>query len=128
MPETQPEAKKERVSYFKIFLIVIGAIAIIFIFLIILLFVYIMATKPLGININPFSQSNASTTYDHPLLSPTQEKVLQSFGVDLESLPTAITPAQEQCSVEALGADRVNQIKSGATPSITDYLKAKNCF
>jgi hypothetical protein len=127
MSETQPEVKREKISYFKLFLMLIGIIAIIFIFLFILLFVYIVATKPLGIDINPFNRTTTAN-YDHPLLSPAQEKTLQFLGVDLESIPTTITPSQIQCSVEALGAERVNQIKSGAMPSLSDYLRAKSCF
>ncbi|MFA6594295.1 MAG: hypothetical protein WCT16_03495 [Candidatus Buchananbacteria bacterium] len=127
MPEEKSETKKEKISYFKIFLMIIGIITIIFIFLVILLFIYLVISRPLGIDINPFN-TTGSSNYDHPLLSPSQEKILQTLGVDLESIPTTITPVQEQCSVEVLGQDRVNQIKSGAAPSLNDYLKAKSCF
>lgn len=127
-----PEEKKERFVFLKKFLMIVGIIAIIFIFLIILvvflLALYIINNKPLGVEINPFSRTELSPGYDHPLLSADQEKTLQSFGVNLESLPTSITPEQEQCAVEALGQDRVNQIKSGSAPSLTDYFKAKNCL
>ena len=132
-----PEERKERFVFLKKFLMIVGVIAIIFLFLIILviflLALYVINNKPLGIEINPFAinpfvQTQTDSNYDHPLLSADQEKTLQSLGVNLESLPASITPAQEQCAVEALGQDRVNQIKSGATPSLTDYLKAKSCF
>lgn len=132
-----PEDRKVRFVFLKRFLMIVGVIAIIFLFLIILIIfllaLYIINNKPLGVEINPFAinpfaQTQADSNYDHPLLSADQEKTLQSLGVNLESLPTSITPIQEQCAVEVLGQDRVNQIRSGATPSITDYFKAKDCF
>lgn len=132
-----PEEKKEKFVFLKKLLMIVGVIAVVFIFLVILivflLALYLINNKPLGIEINPFAinpfaQTQTDSNYDHPLLSDEQEKTLQSLGVNLESLPTSITPAQEKCAVEALGQDRVNQIKSGATPSITDYFKAKDCL
>lgn len=126
------EEIKEKFSFIKKFLMIVGIIAIIFVLVAVLvmglLFFYLMNNKPLWIEINPFNKTEQSTTYDHPLLSPDQEKTLQGIGVDLETIPTTITPAQEQCATEALGQDRVNEIKSGSAPSITDYLKAKSCF
>ncbi len=109
---------------------IVGIIAVAFIFLAILLLAYIVIKKPLGINADIFSPASKSseTTYDHPLLSPSQEKTLQTLGVDLKTVPTAITPAQEKCAVEFLGQERVTQIKSGEAPSVSDYLKAKSCF
>jgi Na+-transporting methylmalonyl-CoA/oxaloacetate decarboxylase gamma subunit len=127
MPE-----EKEKFSTFKKFLMTVGIIAVIFIFLVILaalaLVAYFVINKPFGIEINPLAKTEINSEYDHPLLSTEQEKTLQSLGVNLESIPTTITPTQEQCAVEVLGQDRVNQIKSGSAPSVTDYFKAKNCF
>lgn len=120
------EAKKERFVFLKKFLMTVGIIAVIFIFLFILLFVYIVMSKPLGIDINPFKKTD--TSYDHPLLTTDQENLLRSLGVDLTTIPTLITPAQEKCAIEVLGQARVDQIKSGSAPSINDYLKAKSCF
>lgn len=76
----------------------------------------------------PISNSASTQPYDHPLLTPEQEGVVKSLGVDLRALPTQITPAQEQCAVTALGAERVAAIKGGAALTMNDYLQAKHCF
>jgi hypothetical protein len=76
-----------------------------------------------SIEVNENNESGA-----HPLLSPGQEAALESIGVDPSKLPTEITPEQENCAVSKLGEERVREIKSGSTPSISDYLKAKDCF
>ncbi|MFA6194786.1 MAG: hypothetical protein WC719_03525 [Patescibacteria group bacterium] len=122
--------KPGRFLILKKFFMIVGIIAVVFIFLAILLVAYVIIKKPLGISADLFGQAGQSseTTYDHPLLSPSQEKTLQTLGVDLKTVPTAITPAQEKCTVEFLGQERVTQIKSGAAPSVSDYLKAKSCF
>lgn len=111
-------------------LIISNITVLIFLFILVafLLVAYIMSNKPLGIEINPLVKSEISSEHDHPLLSSGQEKTLQSLGVNLESISTTITPAQEQCAIETLGQDRVNQIKSGSDPSVIDYFKAKECF
>lgn len=64
----------------------------------------------------------------HPLLTDSQEKTLESIGIDPAKLPTAITPAMEECFVNELGQDRVSEIKQGATPGLTDFYKAKSCL
>lgn len=86
---------------------IVGIIVVVFVFLIILIVVYVFLTKPMGIEINPFeseSQINevedgqsgtSSAIYDHPLLNEEQEKTLESIGVNLETVPTAISPEQE---------------------------------
>lgn len=115
----------------KKFLMVVGIIAIVFLFIFILLVVYLIVSKPFGVDINPLRSLTGTTSqsdYDHPLLSDEQEATLESIGVDLESVPTSISPEQQQCAVDALGQERVNQIISGSAPSLTDYLKAKDCF
>jgi len=75
------------------------------------------------------STLNDSTPVDeHPMLTSDQEKTLQTFGIDPASLPTTITPEMESCAIEKLGQTRVNEIKAGAEPSFTDYLKANSCL
>jgi hypothetical protein len=66
--------------------------------------------------------------YDHPLLSPEQEKAAASVGIDVSKLPTEISDIQRQCSIEALGEERVTEIERGATPSALDIFKARHCF
>ena len=64
----------------------------------------------------------------HPALNAAQEKTLETFGVDPAALPTEITSEQEDCFVEKLGAERVNEIKAGDTPSATEFFRAKDCI
>jgi len=86
----------------------------------------------LGINmtsvIGIISGKKIESNYDHPLLTKDQEELIKSFGIDPASLPTSIPPNLEQCAVDALGADRVKQIKGGAIPTLNDYLKARQCL
>ncbi len=72
--------------------------------------------------------SNTATNDKNPLLNASQEKLLETMGVDVGSLPSEITPEMEACFTEALGAERVKQIMAGDSPSPIDLLKAKNCL
>lgn len=62
------------------------------------------------------------------LLNESQEKFLETVGVDVESLPTEITPEMEDCFTQTLGAERVKEIQEGAAPSPIDFFKAKSCL
>ena len=68
-----------------------------------------------------------TAAYDHPLLSVEQEKLLESYNVDIASLPTTIPPDIEACFVESLGAKKVEEIKNGAVPGALDILRARSC-
>lgn len=110
------------------------------IFFIILLFVaYLWFFDPLNIKPVLFSSSTGQTividsddrdsNFDaHPLLDDTQEKMLESIGIDPGGLPSEITPEMEACFVEKLGVKRVTEIKNGDSISITDSIKAKSCL
>ena len=127
-------ANKAKGGFGRTFFVVIGVIATIIILMIIGAIVALMLIKPFGFDVAKLPaailqlNSDQPSTYDHPLLSTEQEKVLESMGIDTKSLPTQITATQEKCAVGALGVDRVNEIKSGASPSLDDFLKAKTCF
>ncbi|MBD3311560.1 MAG: hypothetical protein GF349_03625 [Candidatus Magasanikbacteria bacterium] len=74
------------------------------------------------------TQTDESTD-KHPLLDTEQEKTLEKIGVDVEALPTEITPEMEACFREKLGDDRVDQIVSGEDEVGTfDYIKAGACL
>lgn len=75
----------------------------------------------------PPSPGSTSGT-DHPLLNDEQEKILETFGVDVGQLPTTISPAMAECFVEKLGAARADELVKGATPGPLDILKAKDCL
>lgn len=61
-------------------------------------------------------------------LTPQQQTAANSLGINPSSISSFLTPATEQCAVTALGQDRVNQIKAGATPSPVDLVKAGHCL
>lgn len=91
--------------------------------------VWLVFDKFIGINLGTaLSGKKIESTYDHPLLTDAQEELVKSFGIDPATLPTTIPSNLEPCTIDALGIDRVNQIKSGSTPTLSDYLKAKECF
>jgi len=76
--------------------------------------------------------TKATTTEEtndkHPLLSENQEKILETFGVDVSTLPSELTPEMEECFIEKLGEQTVNEIIGGATPNPIDFFKAKSCL
>jgi hypothetical protein len=125
--------EKQGLKIWQIIFIIIGMITTAFILLIIFIAIAIILIKPWGINvvdtgsalINPPTES---TGYDHPLLNPQQESLLESAGIDPATVPTTLTPAQQQCAIDALGEKRAMELVAGATPSLTDITKAKNCF
>ena len=72
--------------------------------------------------------STTTTTTNKPFLSDAQKKTLASFGIDPASLPSSITPTQEECFKTKLGATRFAEISAGASPSIAEFLSAKSCL
>lgn len=64
----------------------------------------------------------------NPLLDEQQEAQLESLGVDPATLPTQITPAMEQCLLDAVGNARAQEIVNGATPNTADFFKARHCL
>ncbi len=61
-------------------------------------------------------------------LSAEQTAALKTVGVDPNTLPTTISPDQEACFIGILGASRVAEIKSGATPTATEFFAARGCI
>ena len=74
------------------------------------------------------SANTTGETDKNPLLDANQERILEAMGVDVENLPTEITPELEACFTEALGAERVKEIMDGTSPSAIDLFKAKGCL
>ncbi|NMC51180.1 hypothetical protein GYA54_00425 [Candidatus Kuenenbacteria bacterium] len=113
----------------KVFLIVFITIVV----LIVALGLYIWFKNPLGLRgviqykIAPQSVQ-MDETYDHPLLNVSQEKQLRDIGIDPATLPTEITPAQQACLQEKLGATRAAELLKGAAPTTADALKAATCL
>lgn len=127
------QSEKPRLKAWQIFFIIVGIIATIFTLLFVILIALLLITKPWDINflqtgsalINPPAESSG---YDHPLLTPQQELLLESAGINLEELPTEITSQQQTCAVSALGQERASALLKGAAPSFDDIIKAKHCF
>ncbi len=69
-----------------------------------------------------------ASSFDHPLLSDSQEAMLDKAGIDVKTLPSTISPAMEACFRDRLGDTRVNEIMQGATPGPLDLFKAKGCL
>jgi hypothetical protein len=125
--------KEKTFSFWKKILITIVALIAVFLAVILVIIIYLIATKPFGIDVFKIpsallNRGDAVSSYDHPMLTKDQEVLLESVGVDLATLPTNITPSQEACAIEALGMERVNEIKSGVYPGIGDFLTARKCF
>lgn len=64
----------------------------------------------------------------HPMLNESQEKALETFGIDPASVPSEISPEQEACFEEKLGKERVDEIKAGDSPTAEDFFKAQGCL
>jgi hypothetical protein len=64
----------------------------------------------------------------NPALSLTQEKALETIGVDPAALPTTITKTQKACFVQVLGSARVAEIEAGSTPTASEFFSARSCL
>ena len=120
-------------KFFNIFFVVLGVIFLI----IILIGGYFFITDPMNLKPIFFGSDSEITTGSNnsgvqvdknPALSETQEKALETFGIDPADIPSEISPAQEQCFVGAIGAARVEEIKAGDSPTPTEFFKAKGCI
>ena len=128
-----PKEENKKRSIFTKILIALGVASIVIVLLIIALVGYLVIANPFGVDITKVPSAilnigEGESTYDHPLLDEEQEVFLESIGVDTRELPTEITEEQADCSEEALGEERVNEILLGSPPSPSDYFKAKHCF
>lgn len=69
------------------------------------------------------------TVLDAPVpLTPAQAAALEVVGIDPASLPSSISPEQEACFIEKIGADRVEAIKAGAAPTPVEMWQARECL
>lgn len=106
-------------------------------FILILVGAYLYIFDPLGIRsstlnfLAPAGERiiNVVGTEDrNSLLTPTQERALETIGVDSADLPQEITPEMEECFTEKLGESRVSEIKAGDMPSAAEFFKVKGCL
>lgn len=119
------------------FFVTLGVIFLILIFV----GIYFYITDPLNLKPLIFGNETAETTESetaesensetsdqNPVLSKSQEKALEAFGIDPANVPSEITAEQEACFVAELGAERVAEIKAGASPTMTEYYQARDCI
>lgn len=116
-------------KFFNIFFVTLGVIFSI----IILIGIFFVITDPFNLKPLIFGGESAGSATggggdSNPNLNESQEKALESFGINPADVPSEITPEQEACFVERLGQARVDEIKAGDSPSATDYFKAKDCI
>lgn len=115
-------------KFLNIFFVTLGVIF----FFIILSGVYFYITDPLNLKPIIFGSETTDSAGDgideHPILNESQEAALETIGIDPTDVPNEITPEQEACFADKLGADRVAEIKAGSSPTPTEYFKAKGCI
>lgn len=122
-------------KFFKIFFITLGVIFL----LIILAGLYFYITDPLGLRSTgsltlPMPANQEQTTEEgvvldkNPALTESQEKMLETVGIDPAAVPSSITPEQEACFVEKIGQQRVDEIAAGDSPSLLEIAKGKDCI
>lgn len=61
-------------------------------------------------------------------LSPAQERALNLVGIEPEAIPQSFTEEQLGCFIGVLGEARVNEIKAGAIPTMSEYYQGKDCI
>ncbi len=120
-------------KFLNIFFVSLGVIF----FIIILLSIYFYVADPLNlkpllfgsqVEIKSGNTTTGSVTNDHPLLNDSQQAALEKIGIDPTTIPSKFTPEQEACFKTKLGDDRVAEIMAGDSPSLTEFLRAKDCI
>jgi len=105
-------------------------------FIIILFGIYFVIADPLNLkpllfNSNIDQDTNTTTNNEvsnNSQFSESQEAAMKKFGIDPASIPTNFTAEQEVCFEEKLGIERVNEIKSGGSPTATEFFKVRGCL
>lgn len=125
-------------KFLNIFFVILGIIF----FIIILFLSYVYLTDTLGIKtlisgediateevkVNIATSNDTQTQDKNSLLNSSQEKTLESIGVNPSKLPNEITPEMQNCFEIKLGKDRADEINKGDEPTIVDFLKAQSCI
>lgn len=119
--------------FLNIFFVTLGVVF----FIVIIIAGYFFITDPLNLKPLIFDTDPATSEHvsepasevdKHPLLTETQEKTLETFGINVSDVPSEITPEQERCFETAIGKARVTEIKNGDSPSALEFFKAKDCI
>lgn len=127
-------------KFFTVFFVTLGVLFLALVLVLAYLFVFDpLQLKPLFMgNAGSDSITTSATSAATPTvpeetsssdsrLSPAQAAALESVGIAPAAVPT-FTEVQLQCFVTILGQARVDEIKAGATPSATEFFKAKSCI
>ncbi len=88
---------------------------------------------PTTFPVTPEAQANGasagSALEESPAwLTPDQRRLLDTFGVDVEMLPTTLTPTLKACLESAWGSGRLTEIMQGSTPTVFEGAKAVSCL
>ena len=111
----------------KFIFITLGVIFITLVIAVILFFIFDpLNLKPLLFNSS--TGAGGQTGDKNPLLNESQEKFLETVGVNVENLPSEITPEMQDCFTKTLGEERVKEIENGASPNPIDFFKARDCL
>ena len=112
----------------------IGAVVVLMIILAAILIGGLIYFKPYDVDVIKVvpalldQDTPKTSTYDHPLLSTDQEGLLESAGINTAELPTEITAEQQKCAIDLFGTERLAEILSGDTPTISEIIKGKQCL
>lgn len=98
-------------------------------------FIEMMTTKeevsstatPTSEDASSSADSSSGTTEQTRKITPEQEEVLSSVGIDIDALPE-LTPEMEACFTAELGEARVAEIKAGASPTPTEIFSTRTCY
>ncbi len=71
-------------------------------------------------------QPSGATTVNASQLTPGQRKLLETLGVDTDSI--TITPEMIACAEAKVGASRVAEIQNGATPTFMEGASLMACY
>lgn len=72
------------------------------------------------------ANTQGGTTIDESNLTQEQRNMLESFGIDPSSI--TITPEMIACAEAELGAARLEEIRNGAMPSVTEGAALLACY
>jgi hypothetical protein len=114
-------------KFFTAFFVILGVIF----FILILAGAYMFVFDPYQIKPLFFpskSKVNSPPSTKNPALNASQEKALESIGVDPAKIPSKFTPDQEACAIKVLGEARIAEIKAGSSPTATEMFSLKGCI
>ncbi len=63
---------------------------------------------------------------DESLISDEQKELLERFGIDTSAI--TVTAEMIACAEEKVGAERIEEIKNGATPGFLEGLSLVTCY